>query len=276
MKRSIGFSPCPNDTFIFDAWINRKMEAPIDASAILEDVETLNEWATEAKLDVTKLSFPALFRNLDRYRLLAAGAALGNGVGPLLIARNPIDPNDPSIADKKILLPGRTTTANLLFSYAFPEAKNKSFRLFSKIEQALLEGEADLGVIIHENRFTYHQKGLHLVKDLGTHWEEKTHCAVPLGCIAIKRELGEQAAEIVTNAIQESLRHAWDNLPEIAPFVQQHAQEMEDSVMRKHIDLYVNEHTLALSTADIQAIETLYRVYRQIEGIEPSSIESLF
>ncbi len=276
MNYSMGFSPCPNDTFLFDAWVNGKINTPMELSTRLADVETLNEWASEAILDITKLSFPALFRNLHQYRLLKAGSALGNGVGPLLIAREPIDPNDPSILDKKIILPGRTTTANLLFSFAYPEAKQKSYRVFSAIEDALLSGEADLGVIIHENRFTYAQRGLHLVKDLGTHWEKQTGCAVPLGCIAIRRSLPEELIHMTTNCMQTSLQHAWDKLPKISSYVKEHAQKMEESVMRKHIDLYVNEHTMELSAGDIEAIQTLYKVYCQIEEIKESEAPLLF
>jgi 1,4-dihydroxy-6-naphthoate synthase len=276
MSLSIGYSPCPNDTFLFDAWVNRKVESELLVSPQLADVETLNEWAATSKLDITKLSFPALFRNLNQYRLLAAGAALGNGVGPLLISRVPIDASDPDLANKKVILPGRSTTANLLFSFAFPNCMNKSYRVFSEIENAVLNGEADLGVIIHESRFTYAQKGLHLVKDLGTHWEEKTGCAVPLGCIAMKRSLGALAAEQATSSMQKSLQYAWNKLPAIDNYVKEHAQEMDESVMRKHIELYVNEHTRELSEKDIEAIQTLFNVYCRIEGIESPESVSLF
>lgn len=276
MSLSLGFSPCPNDTFIFDAWVNGKL---LDAPACdehLEDVETLNEWSATGKLDVTKLSFPALFRHLDTYRLLHAGSALGIGVGPLLIAREPIDPNDPSILEKRIVLPGRNTTANLLFTYAYPEAHNKSHRIFSAIEEAVIRGEADLGVIIHENRFTYQERGLHRVKDLGAHWEEKTNCPVPLGCIAIKRSLGIEIATTVNRSIQQSLQFARDHLPQLSEYVRSHAQEMNPSVMQQHIDLYVNEHTMQLSEADIQAIEILYCIYQQMERSGNKEVPSLF
>lgn len=277
MNLSLGFSPCPNDTFIFDAWVNGRLSdlsCPITTE--LADVETLNTWANESKLDITKLSFPALFRNLDQYRLLCAGSALGLGVGPLLIARQPIAADDPTLAQKTVLLPGRMTTANLLFSYAFPEIKQKSHRVFSEIEEALLIGEADLGVIIHENRFTYAQRGLHLVKDLGAHWEEKTGGAIPLGCIAVKRSLGKIAADQITQAIQQSLAQAWKQLPAIPEFVVKHAQTMAPAVMRQHIDLYVNEHTMELTPTDLQAVKTLYDVYMKIEGIDMKNTPSFF
>ena len=276
MNLSIGYSPCPNDTFLFDAWVNQKIRSEIQVSPVLADVETLNEWAQIGKLDITKLSFPALFKNLSTYRLLTTGAALGMGVGPLLVSREPIDPNDPAISQKTILLPGKTTTANLLFSFTYPFSQNKSFRVFSEIENALFTGEAELGVIIHESRFTYQQKGLHLVKDLGTHWEEKTGCAVPLGCIAMKRSLGPELAAKATLSMKESLHYAWGKLPHIAEYVKEHAHEMNESVMRQHIDLYVNEHTQSLSEKDIEAIQTLYRVFCQLQQIELPKPLSLF
>lgn len=276
MSYSLGFSPCPNDTFLFDAWVNGKIPTTLPVTTTLADVERLNEWAAEQRLSITKLSFPALFRNLHTYRLLRAGAALGNGVGPLLIAREPIEDLPQNICEKRIVLPGRTTTANLLFTYAYPEATQKSYRIFSEIEDALLEGKADLGVIIHENRFTYAQKGLHLVKDLGTHWEKNTGCAVPLGCIAINRSLGNALADQVTQCLQSSLKQAWDQLPALSPYVKENAQEMEEAVMRQHIDLYVNAHTHELSESDIESIQTLYRVYCQIEQVEQLDRALLF
>lgn len=277
MNLSLGFSPCPNDTFIFDAWVNGNISETDRPTHIeLADVETLNTWANETKLDITKLSFPALFRNLERYRLLKSGSALGMGVGPLLISRNPIQANDPNLAQMTVLLPGRMTTANLLFTYAFPEIQQRHYLVFSEIEDALLNGEADLGVIIHENRFTYANRGLHLVKDLGAHWEQKTGCAIPLGCIALKRSLGEHAAQSVTSAIQQSLSQAQQKLPAISDYVVDHAQSMDPSVMRQHIDLYVNEHTMMLTDSDLQAIETLYEVYKQIEGINSTEQPSFF
>lgn len=276
MNYSLGFSPCPNDTFLFDAWVNGKLSDSPSVQAQLADVQTLNEQASAGVLDITKLSFPALFQNLSTYRLLRAGSALGNGVGPLLISREPIDPSDWSVAEKKIALPGRTTTANLLFSFAYPAADQKTFQVFSEIEEAVLSGASELGVIIHENRFTYAQRGLHLVCDLGAHWEKQTGCAVPLGCIAIKRKQGEERAEEVTHSIQKSLQWAWGNLPNLSDYVKSHAQEMEEPVMRQHIDLYVNAHTMVLSDPDLSAIQTLYDVYCQIEGKKRSGPALLF
>ncbi len=276
MSYSLGFSPCPNDTFLFDAWVNHKMTASTPVEPILADVETLNEWSATGRLDITKLSFPALFRNLNTYRLLRAGSALGNGVGPLLISKEPIEDLAQAVNTKRIVLPGSSTTANLLFTYAYPEATQKTYRIFSEIEDAVLQGEADLGVIIHENRFTYARRGLHLVKDLGSHWEKQTGCAVPLGCIAIKRSLGEALATQVTRSLQTSLQLAWEQWPSLSNYVKTHAQEMEESVMRQHIELYVNEHTRELSEADIESIQTLYRVYCQIMEMPSADPALLF
>jgi 1,4-dihydroxy-6-naphthoate synthase len=197
MKLTLGFSPCPNDTFIFDALVNKKISTEgLEVDAVLEDVETLNKWALEGRLDITKLSFPAFFQSIDRYVLLDAGSALGKGVGPLLVSKSKLYTentqdgmtNQP-LVDKTIVLPGANTTANLLFSFAFPEARQKKFMIFSGIEDAVLGDDADLGVIIHENRFTYAQKGLQKVLDLGDYWETKMHTPLPLGGIAISRSI---------------------------------------------------------------------------------------
>ncbi|MBL7709555.1 MAG: 1,4-dihydroxy-6-naphthoate synthase, partial [Chitinophagaceae bacterium] len=186
MKFTLGFSPCPNDTFIFDALVNKKIDTEgFEFEIVLADVETLNQWALEGKLAITKLSFPAFFRSLQHYTLLNAGSALGKGVGPLLITDSAQELSDDDVNQASVALPGIHTTANLLFSYAYPDAIDKKFMLFSSIENALLNKETDLGVIIHENRFTYQQKGLYKVKDLGEYWEEKTELPIPLGGIAI-------------------------------------------------------------------------------------------
>ena len=173
MKLTLGFSPCPNDTFIFDALVNKKIDTDgLEFEAVLADVETLNQWALEGKLDITKLSFPAFFKSLNNYTLLNAGSALGKGVGPLLITDSQQEITDDEINQASIALPGANTTANLLFTFAYPDARDKTFMLFSAIENALVNKETDLGVIIHENRFTYQQKGLKKVRDLGEYWEQ--------------------------------------------------------------------------------------------------------
>ncbi len=275
MKLTLGYSPCPNDTFIFDALVNKKIDTEgLEFDVVLEDVETLNKWAYEGKLDVTKLSFPAFFQNPNKYVLLNSGAALGNGVGPLLISKSEIQIPKSKIQNSTIALPGENTTANFLFSFAYPEAKNKIFVRFDKIEDAVLSGEAALGVIIHENRFTYRQKGLHKVTDLGEYWEEKMKLPVPLGGIAIKRSIDRLLGLKVEKLIKRSLGFAFGHYPLISDYVKQHAQEMSDEVMRQHIELYVTDFSLDLGERGKKAIETLYQsasVHIPVSSIQSSS-----
>jgi 1,4-dihydroxy-6-naphthoate synthase len=262
MKLSLGFSPCPNDTFIFDALVNNKIDTEgLQFEAVLEDVQTLNTWAAEGRLDVTKLSFPALFECHHQYAIINSGSALGNGVGPLLIASKMVDVRN--IEHCSIAIPGENTTANFLLSFAFPSAKNKIPLLFSDIEDAVLQGKVDLGVIIHENRFTYQQKGLHKICDLGEVWEERQKAPIPLGCIAAQKSLGTEVLKKVDSLIRKSLEHSFQNYPQVSSYVKAHAQAMEEEVMRKHIGLYVNDFSLDLKETGKKAIEQLYRVYQQ-------------
>jgi 1,4-dihydroxy-6-naphthoate synthase len=264
MKLTLGFSPCPNDTFIFDALVNQKIDTQgFEFETILEDVETLNEYALNGKLAITKLSFPAFFKSLDNYILLRSGSALGKGVGPLLVQAHDKKLEPADIANRQITLPGINTTANLLFSFAYPEALNKTYALFSAIENSVLENDNSLGVIIHENRFTYQEKGLHKVLDLGEYWESKMHVPIPLGGIAIKRDLDPGMAVTINRLIKQSLEYAFAHYPQVSEYVKQHAQAMEEQVMRKHIDLYVNQYSLDLGTDGEHAIHTLYQVFRQ-------------
>jgi len=231
---------------------------------VLEDVETLNQWALLGRLDITKLSFPAFFQSTDEYVLLNSGSALGKGVGPLLISKSDVKSQKSKIEDLSIALPGMHTTANLLFSFAYPDALNKKFMIFSSIEEAVLSGKTDLGVIIHENRFTYQQKGLYKVRDLGEYWEEKMKAPIPLGAIAIKRR-SAGVAEKINSLIKQSLEYAYANYPFITDYVKQHSQEMSENVMRQHIDLYVNNYSLDLGIDGRQAVETLHDVYKRSE-----------
>ncbi|GAA4333866.1 1,4-dihydroxy-6-naphthoate synthase [Flaviaesturariibacter amylovorans] len=265
MKLTLGFSPCPNDTFIFDALVNGGIACgDLQFEPVLEDVQTLNEWAESGKLDITKLSFPALFRNSGEYRLLTTGAALGKGVGPLLIAKSLVDL--PSVEHCRVAIPGEQTTANFLLHHAFPKVGERVPMLFSEIEDAVLSGRVDLGVIIHENRFTYQQRGLHKVADLGEVWELHNGAAIPLGCIAIRRSLGEEVAKQVEAAIRQSQIESFQHYPAISPYVRQHAQAMDESVMRQHIELYVNEFTMDLGEEGKKAIDTFARIYTENLG----------
>lgn len=262
MKLTLGFSPCPNDTFIFDALVNKKIDTEgLDFDVVLEDVQTLNNWAAEGKLDITKLSFPALFTQVNQYAILHAGAALGKGVGPLLIAKRMVDL--PDIEHCKIAIPGENTTANFLLNYVFPMAKNKISLLFSSIEDAVLNGEVDMGVIIHENRFTYQQKGLHKICDLGEIWEQREGLPIPLGCVAIKRNLPTDIQQEVDSLIKRSVQYAFERYPELSSYIIEHAQAMEEDVMRKHIELYVNDYSANLGKGGKEAIEKLFEVYQK-------------
>ncbi|MEO8404520.1 MAG: 1,4-dihydroxy-6-naphthoate synthase [Chitinophagaceae bacterium] len=267
MKFTLGFSPCPNDTFIFDALVNQKIDTEgFEFNAILEDVETLNQWTLQGKLDITKLSFPAFFRATDKYVMMNSGSALGKGVGPLLVTNSKFksqkSKNEAELVEEAaIALPGINTTANLLFSFAYPKATNKKFMIFSAIEDAVVNGEADLGVIIHENRFTYQQKGLHKVTDLGEHWEEKMKAPIPLGGIVIKRNMEKDIQLKVDRLIRKSLEYAFANYPLVTDYVKAHSQAMSEEVMRKHIDLYVNNYSIDLGSDGKKAIQTLYDVF---------------
>ncbi|MDB5198009.1 MAG: 1,4-dihydroxy-6-naphthoate synthase [Flaviaesturariibacter sp.] len=265
MKLTLGFSPCPNDTFIFDALVNSKIDTEgFEFEPVLEDVQTLNGWAAEGRLDITKLSFPALLQNAQTYSILSSGAALGKGVGPLLIAKKAIDVEN--IAGYKVAIPGINTTANFLLQHAFPTVQNRVPTLFSDIEDAVLNGTVDLGVIIHENRFTYQQKGLVKIADLGEMWEERTGAAIPLGCIAAKKSLGTEVRQKVDELIRKSLLHSFHDYPAISGYVKQHAQAMDEAVMRQHIELYVNDFSVDLGEEGQKAINLFARIYSQQSG----------
>jgi len=263
MKLTLGFSPCPNDTFIFDALVNNKIDTGgLSFEVVLEDVQTLNKWAMEGRLDASKISYGVLPLVLDEYVVLNAGGALGKGVGPLLITKEEgINPS--LIAGKSIALPGENTTAHLLFSLAYPEAKNKRFMIFSDIENAVVDNKVDLGVIIHENRFTYMQKGLKKVTDLGEYWEKETHSPIPLGGIVMKRTFDTVLQKKLDALIKESVEYAFNNYPLLADYVKQHSQEMEETVMRQHIDLYVNNFSIQLGPEGKTAVKKLLSVYEQ-------------
>lgn len=274
MKLTLGFSPCPNDTFIFDAMVNGKIGTRgLVFDYVMEDVETLNQWAMAGKLDVTKLSYNTFLHTVDKYALLHSGSALGKGVGPLLIAKQPLDLANAT--DFKIAIPGINTTANLLLSLALPQAKNKTEVLFSEIEQAVLDGSYDAGLIIHESRFTYAQKGLVKLIDLGDWWEQEMKAAIPLGGIVVKRELGSELAATIDAVIKDSLAYSWKHYPQLSSFVENNAQEMEDAVMRKHIDLYVNEYTTDLGDEGRAAIQTMFSKAKAA-GIVTSTVENIF
>lgn len=259
-KITIGFSPCPNDCFIFDALIHNKIDTEgLQFEVIMEDVEALNQKAFRAELDITKLSFHAYLYLTKSYQLLNAGSALGNNCGPLLISKNNYFSNLPSqISNLNIAIPGKFTTANFLLSLAFPDAKNKTEMLFSDIEDAVLSGKADAGLIIHENRFTYEQKGLKKIIDLGEYWETLTKAPIPLGGIVIKRNLSNELKHKVNRVLRKSIEYAFANPKSSLNFVKEHAQEMSEEVMYKHIDLYVNNYSLDLGIEGKNAVQLLF------------------
>lgn len=261
MKLTLAFSPCPNDTFIFDALVNKKIDTEdFEFDVLLEDVQTLNQLALQNKIDISKISYGVLPLITDNYFLLNSGGALGKGVGPLLIAKSKLQVED--LADKKIAIPGENTTAHMLFSLAFPNAKNKVFKIFNEIEDAVLKGEVDAGVIIHENRFTYQDKGLIKLIDLGDYWETQTQSPVPLGGIVAKKSLDISIIKKIDSLIKASVEYSFRNNYEVlSDYVKQHAQEMSEDVMRKHIDLYVNGFSIDLGEQGKLAVLKLMEVY---------------
>ncbi|ULQ56754.1 1,4-dihydroxy-6-naphthoate synthase [Flavihumibacter rivuli] len=265
MKFTLGFSPCPNDTFIFDALVNGKINTHgLSFEVLMEDVQTLNEWALAGKLDFSKISYGVYPLVSGQYRLLESGGALGSGVGPLLIAKTDIPLE--KVPDLRIGIPGRNTTAHMLFSMAFPAARNKTFMVFHEIEEAVLHGTVDAGVIIHENRFTYAQKGLHKLIDLGDHWEKVLHCPIPLGGIVAKKTIDPAIVNEVDSLITESIRYSWSQYPGLSDFIRNHAQEMSEEVMRQHINLYVNDYSLALGEKGHQAVGQLIETYHALNS----------
>lgn len=272
---TLGFSPCPNDTFIFDALVNHKIDTEgLDFEVVLEDVQTLNEWALQGKLDISKISYGVLPLVLEQYVVLNSGGALGVGVGPLLIAKKAIDMAN--IDQLTVAIPGINTTAHILFSQAFPKAQNKSFRVFHEIEQLVLDETVDLGVIIHENRFTYQQKGLHKLMDLGEYWERHTKVPIPLGGIVVKRNMETALAEKIDRLIRKSIDYAFAHYPHLSDYIKQHAQEMSEKVMRQHIDLYVNNYSLYLGTDGKQAVQTLLDVYTRMNNTVTPANKAVF
>ena len=271
---SIGFSPCPNDTFIFDALIHGKIDTQgFKFLPILEDVENLNQKAFRNELDVTKLSFHAYAQVMNNYQLLTSGSALGNGVGPLFIARK--KSINPELEFNSVAIPGKNTTANFLFSIFYPNNKLKKEMIFSAIEDAVLSGETDAGVIIHENRFTYQQKGLTKIADLGDLWEKATGQPIPLGGIAIRRNMSDETKSLINKLVRKSIEFAFANPHESDSYVQQHAQEMDPDVRQNHINLYVNDYSIELGEKGKNAIRFLFQKGREA-GMLPEGSPDLF
>lgn len=271
MNYTLGFSPCPNDCFIFDALVHKKIDTQgIDFTVVMEDVEALNNRAFKQDLDVTKLSYHAFLYLTEQYTLLNSGSALGFNCGPLLVQsakHNVADINKASIA-----IPGKYTTANLLLSLAYPNAKHKQELLFSDIEGAVLSHKVDAGLLIHENRFTYEQKGLEKIIDLGEFWDSLIHAPIPLGGIVVKKLIDHSLQKTIDGLIRNSVEYAFENPESSMPFVRQHAQEMSEEVMKKHIALYVNEFSIDLGITGKNAIQLLLDKAMEnklIDGLAP-------
>ncbi len=264
MKLTIGYSPCPNDCFIFDALIHGKIDTEgLQFEVLLEDVETLNKKALKGELDITKLSYHAFAYVLENYILLRSGSALGFNCGPLLIQdarRTMKDLN----SNSKIAIPGKLTTANLLLSIAYPNLTNKVEYLFSDIENAVLSGEVDAGLIIHENRFTYQDRGLKKIMDLGEFWDSLIHAPIPLGGIVIKRNLSNDLQQKVNRLIKKSVGYAFENPESSMDYVKAHAQEMSEEVIKKHIALYVNNFSIDLGETGINAVQLLFNKAKEL------------
>ena len=276
MTLSLGFSPCPNDCFMFDAIVHERIDLEgLTFSPRLADVEALNRAAFAGEADVTKLSYHAHAFCTGSYVLLDAGSALGRNCGPLLISKRAISKDEVAAGGLSIAIPGRYTTANFLLGLAFPRATNKTELLFSAIEPALLEDRFDAGLIIHENRFTYAAKGLRKIIDLGEYWEETTGAPIPLGGIVIKRSLPDEVKQRVNRVLRRSVEYAFAHRTASLDYVRAHAQEMSDDVMYKHIDLYVNEYSVDLGTEGRRAVELLFDK-AATTGIIPAANHGLF
>lgn len=270
---SLAFSPCPNDTFMFDGLVNQRLQSNLETRYDLLDIENLNKAARESVYDFTKLSFGAYPFVASEYQIAASGCALGYKCGPLLIARKGTDLR--SLQDKTIAIPGLHTTANLYLSILYPELKNKKEYLFSDIEEAVLSGDVEAGLIIHENRFTYSAKGLIKLADLGEDWESKTGLPVPLGCIAVKRNLKEEDKIKLQDALRSSIELAFEDPALSETFVGDNAQEMSFEVQQQHIALYVNKFSVDLGQEGEEAIRYLFREGERL-GLLPAIKETIF
>jgi len=270
MRLTLGFSPCPNDCFMFDAMVHRRIDLEgLEFDVRMADIEALNAAAFAGQIDVTKLSFHAYAYCIGNYVLLDAGSALGRNCGPLLISKREIAQDEVASGRLKIAIPGTYTTANFLLSLAFPDATAKSQLLFSAIEGAVLDGTFDAGLIIHENRFTYAAKGLKKIIDLGEYWESETGAAIPLGGIVINRALPEDVQQKMNRIMRRSVEYAFANRTASLPFVRANAQEMSEDVMYQHIDLYVNDYSVDLGREGRRAVEVLFERARAVGVIPP-------
>jgi 1,4-dihydroxy-6-naphthoate synthase len=274
MKLTLGFSSCPNDTFIFDAMVHGRIDTEgLEFDFFLTDVEELNRKAINSEVDITKISYHAYAYVAQNYLILDAGSALGHRNGPLLISKRIMDPSE--LTGARIAIPGKYTTANLLFSMAWPDAVNKTEYVFSSIEEALFKGEVDAGLIIHETRFTYYRRGLYKIADMGEYWENLTGLPIPLGAIVIKKDIHEDIAMKVNRIVRRSLEYAYYDSFASYDFVSRNAKEMDSTIMNNHIKLYVNDYTIDLGKNGKEAIQVMFRIAGE-KGVIPSLPERIF
>ena len=269
MTLTLGFSPCPNDTFIFDALVHKRIDTEgLDFKVAMLDVSALNDRAFRAELDVTKLSYHAYGHLTEEYALLRAGSALGRNCGPLLLAKKALSAAE--IIKGSVAIPGKYTTANFLLSIAYPELVNKQTMLFDEIESAIVNEETRTGLVIHENRFTYEDKGLVKLRDLGEFWEDTTGFPIPLGGIMINRKLPLSIQQKVARVIARSVAYAFEHPTASDKYVRDHAQAMNPEVMQAHIKLYVNKFSQDLGNEGIAAIHHLFK-----RGMEIGSLPQI-
>jgi 1,4-dihydroxy-6-naphthoate synthase len=271
----LAYSPCPNDTFIFTPWVEGHVAGAPPVKERFEDIDTLNQIALRGEPDVVKVSFHALGHLRERYYLLRSGGALGRGCGPLVVSRAAFAPQD--LASKTVAIPGKLTTAALLVRLFAPELRDANITVmpFDRIMPAVCEGRVDAGVIIHESRFTYQRHGLRQIVDLGEWWERETGHAIPLGGILMRRDLGDELVRRTERVLAESVDFAFAHTDVVWPTVRRHAQEMEDDVMRQHIELYVNDFTRDYGAEGQSAIAYLLETAERL-GIVPRSTRPLY
>ena len=260
---SLAFSPCPNDTFIFDAMVHQKIDTEgLTFDYLMADVEELNQMALNDQIEMTKVSYHAWLYLREKYILLDSGSAMGFGNGPMIIGKKQYSLNE--IESLTIAIPGEYTTANLLLKIFLPKALDKKIMVFNEIEDAVLYGRVHAGVIIHENRFTYQEKGLLKITDLGEQWENLTQCPIPLGAIVVKKSLGSEMVNQLNRIMRRSVEYAMANPDSSWFFVRENAQEMDEAVMNKHIQLYVNEFTVDIGNIGKNAIMKLIEVTKDL------------
>ena len=260
-RLTFGYSPCPNDTFMFHGIAQGLVETDeIRLQPQLHDVETLNAMAMDEDLDVSKLSFYAWMAVKERYHLLNSGAAMGFGCGPVLITKEPLQPEE--VRESRVVLPGRWTTAHLLFRMWAPDAQQRIFVPYDRIFDLLVSGQADCGVIIHESRFTFEQAGFTTIVDLGAWWETKTGLPIPLGGIAVKKDYGQPLIDRIDALIKTSIQQAMDHPEKTLPYIRAYAQEMDETVLSAHIQTFVNSFSLDLGEQGRQAVEALEAMAR--------------